>query len=195
MKKILPFILLLFSISLGVGQDLKERLRLEDIHSLVPPGYAVLDTVTGDLNSDAHLDLIVVYKQSNEEEISDVVDYPGKRLLVIYTGIGEGAFELAARNENVVLCYDCGGIMGDPYRAVVARDGYFTVEHYGGSAWRWTRLITFKYSIQEKRWLLHKDGGESYHASEPENSTSHVKTVQDFGIIPFEKYDVYKSGE
>jgi hypothetical protein len=75
---------------------------------------------------------------------------------------------------------------------VVIKKGFFSVEHYGGSNWRWTRTITFRYSPTEKKWFLHKDGGESFMATDPDKATSKVKTVRDFGKVPFESFDIYK---
>lgn len=191
MKTKLTLIFLL-KITLVVGQNLKEKIWLTDINQFSPEGYVILDTATGDLNKDSLIDLIVLYKKTNEEEaLGAIEDYAEKRPLAIYLGQGSGYFKLAAWNSNVAYCYDCGGIMGDPYQTIVIKNGYFTVEHYGGSAWRWTRYVTFRYSSKDKTWFLHKDGGESFHISEPEYATTNIRTVKDFGQIPFEKYDIY----
>lgn len=135
MKKLLPLLFLL-KVTFAFGQDFKESLRLEDMHEFLPEGYVVLDTATGYLNKDAFIDLIILYKKIDEEEISDVTNNPEKRPLVLYVGDGSGAFKRIAQNENVAYCFDCGGMMGDPYQGISIKNGYFTVEHYGGSGWR-----------------------------------------------------------
>jgi hypothetical protein len=66
----------------------------------------------------------------------------------------------------VVLCKGCGRIFGDPYDGITIRKGYFSIEHYGGSSWRWTRIITFKYDLKSRNFKLHKDAGVSYHNTE-----------------------------
>ena len=81
--------------------------------------------------------------------------------------------------------------MGDPFMGIKIKNGYFSVEHYGGSSWRWTRIITYKYSKQDKEWFLHKDGSESFHASEPQKVETKIKTTKDFGQIKFEEFDIY----
>jgi hypothetical protein len=91
-----------------------------------------------------------------------------------------------------VLCVDCGGVMGDPFMQVVIKNGYFSIEHYGGSGWRWTRTITFKYSPADSYWYLHKDGNSSFHSADPDKVTTKIKTIKDFGKLPFDKFDVYK---
>jgi hypothetical protein len=81
---------------------------------------------------------------------------------------------------------------GSPISGNCNNEWVFTVEHYGGSGWRWTRYITFKYSPKDKTWCLHKDGGYSFHAGEPEKVTTNIMTVSDFGVVPFEEYNIYK---
>jgi hypothetical protein len=158
----------------------------------VPKDYTILDTILGDLNLDSYADIIMLLKKDGEETTSDVIDNPEKRPLLILLGQADNTYKLAARNDNVVLCVDCGGMMGDPYQQVVIKNGYFSIEHYGGSAWRWTRIVTFKYSPVDDYWYLYKDGGDSFHASDPENMTTKVKTTKDFGKVPFDKFDIYK---
>lgn len=44
----------------------------------------------------------------------------------------------------------------NPYSGLTIKNGYFSVEHYAGSAWRWTRIPTFKYSKAENDWFYIK---------------------------------------
>lgn len=177
----------------------KHQAYKEDIKDLppslaqfVPEGYTDLDTTSGDLNLDQYSDMIMVLKKNGEDTTSDVIEQPEKRPLLILLGQADNTFKLAARNDNAVYCIDCGGMMGDPFMQIVIKKGYFSVEHYGGSAWRWTRTITFKYSPADNYWYLHKDGGDSFHAAEPEKVTTKVHTTKDFGKVPFDKFDIYK---
>jgi hypothetical protein len=162
------------------------------VASAVPKGYTTLYVVSGDLNLDQYADMIVVLNKEGEDTTSDVVDHPEKRPLLIFTGGANNTYTLAARNDNAVYCVNCGGVMGDPFMQVVIKKGYFSVEHYGGSAWRWTRTITFKYLPADKYWYLHKDGGDSFHAADPDKVTTKVRTTKDFGKVPFDKFDIYK---
>jgi hypothetical protein len=66
------------------------------------------------------------------------------------------------------------------------------VEHYGGSAQRWTRFITFRYDAATRTWLLHRDGSERFHALDPEHGTTIATTAKDFGRVPLSKFDIYK---
>ena len=163
----------------------------ESITQFIPENYSALNVTKGDLNLDTIDDIILVLKEDNEEETSIIAEDPVKRPLYILTGQSDQLFKLAAKNDNVVYCVNCGGMMGDPFTGIAIKNGYFSVEHYGGSAWRWSRIVTFKYNRTEKKWFLHKDGGDSFHTSKPEEVETKVKTVKDFGIVPFEEYDIY----
>jgi len=162
------------------------------LKKFVPKGYQALNMTKGDLNLDAYPDVIMVLKKIGEEETTDDSEHPEKRPLLILIGQPDKSYKLAARSENTVYCYKCGGIMGDPFSGITIKKGYFTVEHFGGSAWRWTRFVTYKYSASDKNWYLHKDGHESYHATEPDKGKTTTYTVKDFGKVPFTQFDIYK---
>jgi hypothetical protein len=195
MKKTLMILIAIVQTVTLYGQVYKTTGKLSEIINYKISGYSILDTVSGDLNRDSYKDLIIVYRKDNEDKTSDINNNPVYRPLLIYIGQSDGTLKLTAQNEKAVLCYDCGGMMGDPFSQIVIKNGYFTIEHYGGSAWRWSRLITFKYSNIDSTWYLHKDGGDSFHASDPEKVTTKVRTTKDFGVIPFEKFDVFKENE
>jgi hypothetical protein len=162
------------------------------IRRALPAGYAVLDAARGDLNRDALPDWLVVLNKPNEQKTSDVVDHPTKRPLLLFVGSAGGAYTLAARSDNAVYCVDCGGMMGDPFTGLTIKQGYFTVEHYGGSAHRWTRYVTFRYDPDTRVWLLHRDGSERFHALDPEHGTTTATTTKNFGRVPLAKFDIYK---
>jgi hypothetical protein len=167
-------------------QDLNNLSK--DLSEFLPKNYSILDTASGDLNLDQIQDYILVLSRNGEDTLSSVVEHHEKRPLLILLGDQSNKLQLARRNDNTVYCFDCGGVMGDPYVGITIKNGYFSVEHYGGSAWRWTRIITYKYSKQDKEWFLHKDGSESFHALEPDKVESKIKTIKDFGKITFEQF-------
>jgi hypothetical protein len=162
------------------------------IQRALPAGYQVLEAQRGDLNRDALPDWAVVLHRPDEQQTSDVVEHPTKRPLLLFVGGPGGTFALAARSDNAVYCVDCGGMMGDPFQGLTLKNGYFTVEHYGGSAQRWTRFVTFRYDAAARTWLLHRDGGESFHATDPEHGTTSMRTAKDFGRVLFTRFDIYQ---
>lgn len=163
-----------------------------ELLEFVPKNYSVLGSESGDLNLDGINDYILVLKKDDEEILSNVVDNPERRPLLILLRNKNNKLQLVKRNDNTVYCVDCGGMMGDPFTGITIKNGYFSVEHYGGSAWRWTKIITYKYSKQENEWFLYKDSSEGFHASESEKVGSKIRTTKDFGKIKFEDFDIYK---
>lgn len=164
----------------------------DDLKEFVPPGYSFLGGEKGNLNLDKFPDVVLVLKKDNETETSDVTENPEKRPLLVLLGQADKTYKLAARNDNTVYCVDCGGAFGDPFDGISITNGNFSINHYGGSSWRWSRIVTYKYSPADKNWFLFRDGGDSFHASEPDKVKTTVKTVKNFGKVPFEKFDIYK---
>lgn len=183
------------SLSASSQPDSKPVAVPSDLKTFVPKGYDALELSRGNLNLDDYPDVILVLYKKGEEKTSNVIDHPEKRPLLVLLGQADKTYKLVAKSDNAVYCVDCGGQMGDPFTGITIKNGYFSVEHYGGSGWRWTRIITFKYSPADKSWYLYKDGGDSFHATDPEKVQTKVKTVKDFGKVPFSKFDIYKDHE
>lgn len=157
----------------------------ELIRQLIPLGWDVIDTMTGDLNRDQYIDLLIILRDPAEDSLGDV-----PRPLLVCTGDPENIFTVVARNENVVLCKDCGGVFGDPYDGLAIKNGYFSVEHYGGSSWRWTNISTFKYNESQKTWLLHRDAGVSYNVFDPDGTEEeNVRNQEHYGKMKFTEYN------
>ncbi|KAF2509109.1 hypothetical protein [Flavobacterium foetidum] len=152
----------------------------------------MLDTASGDLNLDKIKDLIVVLKKNGEDTLSVDIDNPERRPLLILLRDKENKLKFARRNDNTVYCIQCGGMLGDPFMGITIKNGYFSVEHYGGSNWRWKSIITYKYSKKDKEWFLYKDGLESFQISDTENVKTEIKTAKDFGRVKFQDFDIYK---
>jgi hypothetical protein len=162
-----------------------------DIQTFIPAGYTILDTASGDLNLDAYPDMILVLKKNREDSTPDA-DRPEKRPLLILIAQPDQSYKLAEKSDDAVYCVNCGGVMGDPFTGIKIKKGYFSVEHYGGSADRWTRIVTFKYKPEDQEWYLFKDGGDAFSAHTPEKVKTTVYTEKDFGKVRFEKFDIYK---
>lgn len=156
----------------------------DNLSQFITKGFEAYDTAYGDINLDGKVDLIMILKNKKEN-----IDPELARPLLLLTKNNDESYSLAKRNDNVVLKIQEGGVFGDPYDGITIKNGYFSIEHYGGSSWRWTKIITFKYDKEKKDWFLHKDGGVSYHTSNPDEIEEDVKTKKDFGIIKFEEYN------
>lgn len=159
----------------------------QTLASFIPAGFSILDSASGDINKDGRKDLLVILKNNVEETNGDTT-----RPLIILTGSGTGLFDLSGRNDSVVLCKACGGVFGDPYAGMTVKNNFFSIEHYGGSNWRWTRIITFRYDVKLKQVLLHRDAGDSFHTSDPNKTTTNIYNKEDFGKLLFSRYSYSK---
>lgn len=162
-----------------------------NIEKQLPASYLPLVTVSGDLNRDSIMDWLVSLRHISEDSVEQGGDSPWSRKLLVFTGTGNGNYQLKAANDSAIYCKTCGGMMGDPFTGFTIKNGYFSIENFGGSNWRWQRIITFKYSAKQDKWFLHKDSYESFHTSDVEKTTLTISTVKDFGIVPFEQFNIF----
>ncbi|GEL11721.1 hypothetical protein FGL01_24600 [Flavobacterium glycines] len=198
-------ITMLFALHISAQDFNKDVITLSNknqILKFVPKGYEILGTVRGNLNYDNYDDYILVLKKNNEAILSNFnEDKPEKRPLLILIGNSNNKLELRARNDNSVLCVDCSGaIHGDSFEGVKIKNGYFSVEHYtvGGND-KWSKIITFKYDNLKENWFLHRVGTEYFKLNPDNNPDAEavvkagetILTKKDFGIVPFEKFDIY----
>ncbi|MEK7990054.1 MAG: lysozyme inhibitor LprI family protein [Thiotrichaceae bacterium] len=161
----------------------------QTINDFVPLGYKVLDVTEGDLNRDKYTDVVLILKHQDEEQHQEAEQQDDAlRPLLVLTRNANNELRLAARNDHVILCASCGGMLGDPYQRTAIKKGYFTIEHHGGSSWRWTKYITFKYVAKQSNWYLHKVTDQSYHASDPDNIETSTQTTDNFGSVLFSDY-------
>ncbi len=192
MKKLFTLLLLTSAILMATESNETSINVPKSVQQLIPTGYSVLNFTKGNLNLDKIDDAILILNKNNERELSDRNGSQINRPLYILIGDKNGTYHKIAENNNSVLGVNDGGVFGDPFDGVTIKNGYFSVEHYGGSSWRWTHIITFKYNAKKKSWFLHKDGGDSFHASDPEKVETQVATVKDFGVVKFEDYNIFK---
>ena len=122
---------------------------------------------SADLNGDGLKDYILVLERENPP-LKDENDFPkNQRPLLILVRGADNKLTAAKRNETIVMCSECGGMMGDPFAGVTVAKNTFTVNHYGGSAWRWSADYRFNYSRIDKTWQLVRIEETSFHASDP----------------------------
>ena len=160
------------------------------VKRFIPNGYEVLNFTKGNLNRDGIDDAILILKTTTE---NNNMENSPKRPLYILTGNGDGTYRLRAKNSNTILGIRDGGILGDPFSAVAIKNGYFSIEYYGGSSWRWVKVVTFRYDNDRDNWFLHREGDESYHASNPSKIKRKTRTKKDFGTVPFTRYNIFRN--
>ena len=129
----------------------------QDFRSFIPNDYDTLDdgVARGDLNKDGIEDIVIVvgpkWEQDENwsEKASDSNVAP--RLLIILFGTDSGYVQIA-KNDKAILCKDCGGIFGDPFAGIEINKNVLSINHYGGSNWRWG--YTHKFRFQDKDFFL-----------------------------------------
>lgn len=163
----------------------------ESLSEIIPNGYEVRDSISGNLNDDKYQDMILVLKRTGEDSLSIKSDFAIKRETLILYG-NENGYSVVARNMNVVACCTCGGPMGDPYEGITISEKTFSVSHYGGGVWRWGRVSTFGKNTTGT-WILIKDENESFNAvNEEPTKEIIITTPKEFGTITFQQYDFDK---
>ncbi len=172
-----------------------------NIASFIPAGFSAIDTTSGDLNLDAYPDMILVLKNNQEDDSSEEQqDKQYKRQLLILAGQPDHTFKLVKKNDKAVASKDDGND-DDPFTGITIRNGYFSVEMgVAGGNQHWQQIVTFKYDKAKADWFLYKNGFISYRFNDSNDPNAEAlvkdveetKTVKDFGIVPFERYDIYK---
>ena len=152
-----------------------------NVQPFVEKNTTVLAVEQGDLNRDGREDAVLVLEPADPEQ--------PRPLLLLLRG-ADGTLKLAKRSAKAVACRNCGGVMGDPFQGVHIEKGRFTVQHYGGSSWRWSANSTFGWSRRDQSWQLVRVEMTSFHASDPDSEETTVHTPpKDFGLIDVEEFD------
>lgn len=160
-----------------------------EVAPFVEKGTKAIALEKADINGDGRQDYILVLEKEKPQKM-DQYDMPvDQRPLLILTRGAEGKLAIARRNERVVMCSDCGGVFGDPFEGVTVGRNTFTVEHYGGSAWRWKNSYKFNYSRIDKTWQLVRVEMLSYHTSDPDKIETKIYTPRNFGKIDINDFD------
>ncbi len=162
---------------------------------LLEEGYEVFFSDT--LHIDQKDLVLAALKRQNEDSLLWETREEMPRPLLILEAQSSGKFDIALRNDKVILCGACGGVFGDPLDMIEAADMSFTISHYGGSRYRWTRHISFEYDEEKNAWLLASDKGVSYDNLNPEGEMENIVYTKTEGGAPvlFEAFNVNASSE
>ena len=134
----------------------------------------------------------MILKKPNEAKTSHGPNNPTLRPLLILTQHTNGEFIMETINDKAVLCVNCGGSMGDPFMEVTVKENQFSIKHHGGNRYQWSRIITFKYDVKKKGWLLYKDDYESIDVHNLDSEEiKEFKSIEDFGEVYFDMFNVY----
>jgi hypothetical protein len=126
---------------------------VNDITSLIPNGWHVLEIVkgelveaVGDLNNDGISDIVTVIEETSKTE-----EAPSRALIIAF-GHKNKTYSLSIKAEKAILKSDEGGVWGDPFESVSIDRGSVLLSFYGGSIDRWYYLYRFRF--QDNDWFL-----------------------------------------
>lgn len=130
--------------------------------------------------------LLILEKQPktpNSEPIRD-----NQRILMVLQRNIEERWDVAVRNDNLVMCSLCGGMFGDPFQIeeLEVKTGAFTLNFEGGG---WHRTLIFQYDIQRNDWFLAQFDDASANRSEATVSTSNKTYPKDFSYTSLKKFN------
>ncbi len=178
-------ILLLGGIFLTVNAQ--EKILPAEAKPFVVKGYEMKDYITGDLNGDNKPDAILILSIIGEDTAQDIEN--PIRPLIILTRQSNGKLKQEKRNDNLVLCRQCGGVFGDPYDNTSINNNGFTIDFYGGSSWRWGYTYRFSWKPAKHNWYLVNEKQVSFQSGDPENTTKEVEIGEtELGQLAFEDY-------
>ena len=189
-------LLLSFCLSGMSTQAQTETVKVPDeVKPFIEQQAIPISLESADLNGDGLKDYILVLERENPSLKDDETDFPkNQRPLLILIRSTDNKLTEAKRNELIVMCSECGGVMGDPFMGVKVARNTFTVNHYGGSAWRWSVDYKFNYSRIDKTWQLVRIENTSFHASDV-NKTFNRKIMtppKHFGKVDIADFDPAK---
>lgn len=194
MKKFLSTIcfILLFLVSHAQQTEIPAALK-----PFVKTGYEVLDFAKQDMNGDKLADYILILKKAGEDTITfDNAEWNAVRPIMLIVNQPGGKLEKIAENNELILCRNCGGAMGDPYQGITTKPGEFTVDFYGGSSWRWSDQYLFRYDKVKKNWFMETQAMSSMHVADPDakEETTLIKRVET-GDISLQGFSLYYNSD
>ena len=165
-----------------------------EVKLFVEQGTKPIALESADLNGDGLKDYILVLERENPPA-KDEYGFPkNQRPLLILVRDANNKLNAVKRNELIVMCSECGGMMGDPFVGVTVERNSFSVNHYGGSAWRWSVDYKFNYSRIDKTWQLVRIEEESFNANDPQKTMKRKIRIppKDFGKVDIADFDPAK---
>lgn len=158
---------------------------------LLTEGYEVFYSDT--LKTDQKEFVIAALKNTDEDSLMYASNATVTRPLLILEKRSAGDFDIALRNDNAILCANCGGVFGNPLDAIEVSDKSIKVMHYGGSRYRWTRHVTFEFN-EQNNWVLISDKGITIDTFEPEGEQENriYTEIDPAQPIAFEAFNIYQ---
>ncbi|UAY52598.1 hypothetical protein [Ferruginibacter albus] len=123
--------------------------------NLLPEGYIVIDSAQSDFNGDKLKDVALVLEYAGDKNY----EFDSSRAIYILKNTGKG-YIINAKCFSAILSKGDGGVHGDPYDGISFKKNVLKINHFGGSAWKWTDSYVFRY--QHNNWELIGTCGDSF---------------------------------
>lgn len=162
-----------------------------EVAPFVEAGSIPIALEKADLDRDGRSDWLLVLEYARPRiDHRNGFEEEGPRALLLLRRRVDGRLVMAARNDHVVYCRGCGGMMGDPFQGLEAAAGRFTVTNAGGSRYRWSRAFSFAWSRRDSAWQLLRveDGSFDIHDPQQREKRSVRRPPKDYGKIDFKAY-------
>ena len=191
LKEAVAFIFINFVLMALVAVAQNDEVAVpSEVKPFVEKGKIAIALERGDLNADGRPDMVLVTSEFVAEDAA-WEEGAGERSVMILVRESSGSLRLAARNDVIVYCQNCGGVFGDPFAGVDVKGTRFTVNNYGGSNDRWSYSYTFDYSRRDTTWQLVRVVDESFHTLDPKRTMKRriYLPPKSFGLINFADFD------
>ncbi|NLI88189.1 MAG: hypothetical protein GX439_08100 [Bacteroidales bacterium] len=162
----------------NIKENLYDVMLRMKIKNFIPDSTSECEAYSGDLDRDNFDDIILRFKVKNESGT--------REHFYLFIGQNNGTYKLIAKNDSIEL----DGVDGTAFDKIVIKNGYFSLEYtgYGNTSGSYN-IITFKYSEEDKNWVLHRQGSIYVHRYVTEGKpTENISTQKDFGKILFEDF-------
>jgi hypothetical protein len=127
-----------------------------DVMKQLPQGYGVLSSASSLISSTHRFYFVALASKKEVRHALSSTRAPARPLL-IFERRASGRYALVARNDDVILRADDGGINGcDPFeeRSIAVKGVYFTVEQGVACGAHWTDYVTFRFDPQSAGYVL-----------------------------------------
>lgn len=122
---------------------LKVPLTGKTYQEFIPKGYDTMiigpSIARGDLNKDGLEDIALVLRNIEETKYDTAIRY----VVIIFKQ--QDGYRLACIAGKVVMSSGDGGVWGEPFDGVRIKKRVLIISHYGGSNWRWSVDMKFRY--------------------------------------------------
>jgi hypothetical protein len=139
----------------------------------------------GDLNGDGRDDYLVLARDKRPS--SDPLENSYNRKVFIILNAGAAGLHIAAVNENLIGCTQCGGAgVGDPFQEFEAYDQGFSVTQLYGACSKTEMVSTFEYVPTRHDWMLNTRDTSSYSCQDSISEVHEThESPRNFGQVKF----------